>query len=353
MRFNGVPALLRTFLGALAIALASPPADAARGAAREPVTIGYLPVFRGIETVRAGANFSHYSHLMLAFINPDSDGRVAGGETLACAPSGDQMLTAAQLRKTVSEAHAAGSKVLASVGGGVIPACSGDWALLLRPETRGNVIANLVRMVEDHELDGIDVDIEGELLTRIDKAGNYTPFIAELSSALKARGKLLTCATASYEGGMVPISSVPYFDLVGVMSYDAIGPSWGQAGNEHSTFEQAERDLRLWLARGVAPDRLVLGVPFYGYGFGSGYRPSYSFREIRDEFGRKASRRDLIGERCAGCAYITYNGLETLKKKARLVRQLGAGIMVWEITQDTPDALLIRTLKRAWKNGGR
>jgi GH18 family chitinase len=215
------------------------------------------------------------------------------------------------------------------------------------------VVANLVQLVDSYGLDGIDVDIEGELLTLIDKAGNFMPFITELSAALKARGKLLTCATASYEGGMVPVASVPYFDLVGVMSYDAIGPSWGQAGSEHSSYEQAERDLQLWLQRGVPRERLILGVPFYGYGFGGSYKPNYPFREIRSEFGKSATKKDVVGKLCAGCAYITFNGTETLKRKAALARRLGGGIMVWEITHDTPDHLLIRTLKKAWKRGER
>jgi hypothetical protein len=46
---------------------------------------------------------------------------------------------------------------------------------------------------------------------RIDKAGNYTPFVAALSAALKARKKLLTGATTSYEGGMVPQGPLPFF----------------------------------------------------------------------------------------------------------------------------------------------
>ena len=112
-----------------------------------------------------------------------------------------------------------------------------------------------------------------------DREGHYTPFIAELSKALKARGKLLTVATASYEGGMIPVSSIPYFDLVMPMSYDAIGPSWGEAGSEHSTYAQAQRDLDLWLKRGVAPERLALGLPFYGYGFSS-YDADYAFADL-------------------------------------------------------------------------
>src|SRR3546814_7636059 len=81
---------------------------------------------------------------------------------------------------------------------------------------------------------------------------------------MEARGKLLTCATASYEGGMIPVTSIPYFDLVNVMSYDAIGPSWGEAGAEHSSYAMAARDLDLWLARGVPRERLEIGRAHVG-----------------------------------------------------------------------------------------
>ena len=57
---------------------------------------------------------------------------------------------------------------------------------------------------------------------------------------------------------MVPVSSIPWFDLVNVMSYDAIGPTWGRVGDEHAPIAQAERDMALWRARGVPAERLVL-----------------------------------------------------------------------------------------------
>ena len=212
---------------------------------------------------------------------------------------------------------------------------------MLRPAARAAVVRNLVALVDAHGLDGLDVDIEGVLLTQIDKQGDYTPFIAELGAAMRARGKLLTCATASYEGGMVPVSSIRWFDLVNVMSYDAIGPTWGKAGDEHAPLSQAQRDMALWRARGVPRDRLVLGLPFYGYGYGT-YRPNYTYREIAAEFA--GARGDVVGERCAGCSYVTYNGLDTLRRKAVLARDEGAGVMVWEITQDTEDARLIRAV---------
>ena len=336
---------------ALAMLFVAAPASAEPAAPRSAVTIGYIPAFKGLERVVARADFSHYTHVNIAFLNPDAQGEFEAGDRLACMPSGQgRMATRAALKSAIAKAQAAGSKVMASLGGGVIPPCSGDWAQLLRPESRDAVIARLVALADSYGLDGIDVDLEGVLLTKIDRQGDYTPFIAGLSAAMKARGKLLTCATASYEGGMVPVSSIPYFDYVTIMSYDAIGPSWGQAGSEHSTYAQAERDLVLWLGRGVKRERLVLGVPFYGYGFGTAYRANYALRDIRAEFGKAALRRDVAGKLCAGCDYVTYNGLPTLRRKARLGRRHGAGIMVWEISQDMDDDRLIRSLNKAMKD---
>lgn len=328
---------------------------ASAGAQADPVTpvrVGYLPAFRGLEAVTARSDMTHYTHINIAFANPAGDGRMVDGAAMACMGGGaNGAVSLAEFDAAVAKVRAAGAKVLVSLGGGTIPACSGNWADLLKPVTRSAVVRNLVALVDAHGLDGLDVDIEGALLTEIDKAGNYTPFIAELGAAMRARGKLLTCATASYEGGMIPQASVPWFDLVNVMSYDAIGPSWGTAGAEHSSFDQARHDLALWRKRGVARERLVLGVPFYGYGFGD-YRPNYAYRDVLAEHGAAAAN-DVIGERCAGCSYITHNGPATLARKAALAQREAAGIMVWEITQDTDDSALIRGLTAAFADAAR
>jgi GH18 family chitinase len=305
-----------------------------------PVVIGYIAVFKGMEKAMRRADLSQYTHLNLAFVNPSPAGAVVRGRSMACMPDASRrMVTTAALRRAVRAAHRAGTKIMISLGGGVIPPCSGDWSELLLPGARNAVVRELIAFVDAYDLDGIDVDIEGTVLTKIDKAGNYTPFVAALSRALKARGKLLTCATGSYEGGMVPQSSIPYFDY--------IGPTWGPAGSEHSPIDQAQRDLQLWLKRGASRNRIVLGVPFYGYGFGT-YKQNYAFRDIRAEFGAAAAEGDVLGTRCAGCSYLTYNGLATLRGKARLAREQVGGLMVWEIGQDTDDHLLVRTLRDAW-----
>lgn len=328
---------------AAAILAAMALSSTAQAATARPVVVGYVPT-HVLESTAARSDLGRFTHLNIAFANPDPEGAMMAADGRVACMGGPLGRTAPiePVRALVAAGQAAGAKVSVSVGGGSIPGCSGDWFALLQPASRDAVVRALIDLVDREGLDGLDIDIEGELLTRIDQAGNYTPFIAALSAELKRRGKLLTCATASYEGGMIPVSSIPYFDLVNVMAYDAIGPWWGTAGDEHSPMSQAQADMALWRARGVAQERLVLGVPFYGYGYGT-LQGSYDYRDIVERFADRMEV-DVVGQRCAGCDYITFNSAETLRRKAQLGLSQGAGVMIWEISQDAEDSALLNAL---------
>ncbi|MBT3342185.1 MAG: glycosyl hydrolase family 18 [Gemmatimonadetes bacterium] len=304
------------------------------GCASMPGTrvVGYMPAWKGLRQTVENTDLEPLTHINIAFLNPDTSGAFVEGREPLCMRGA----TAQELDHLVERAHAADVRVLVSLGGGLIPECSGDWEALLVPERRSEMVEALVHFAETFELDGIDVDLEGRLLTAIDEAGNYTPFVEQLSAALQPSGKLVTCATASYTGGMIPVESIPFFDFVNIMSYDAIGPSWGQAGTEHSTYEMSQRHVEIWQQRGLPPDKMVLGVPFYGYGFGEGYESSYTFGDILKTFGSDAAGQDLIGEACDGCSYVTYNGVATIRRKTRLALEKGSGVMIWEMSQDAP-----------------
>lgn len=313
--------------------------------------VGYVAAFKGLDRVIAQDTFGNYTQVDLAFVNPTPTGDVTDANGLACALNGDgAMITDAQLRRFVAAAHQAGARVVASLGGATVPPCGGDWTKLLAPPMRARVVAGVMGMVERYGLDGVDVDLEGDLLMSIDHAGNYTPFIHELGDALHARSKVLTAATGSYPGGMIPDASLPYFDVIGIMSYDGVGPTWGPPGGEHSTFAQAQTDLALWIGKGVPASKLALGVPFYGHGFGS-YAGSWTLQVLLARFGDPVLGTDVIGQRCAGCSYITYNGLPTLQRKAELAGAWGAGLMVWEIGQDLPGNAAIRHMDQAYAKG--
>ena len=187
----------------------------------------------------------------------------------------------------IAKAHANNVKVLVSIGGG---SASGNKTLkaryfdLLSEPKRAEFAAKLAAYVADHGFDGLDVDIEGPSINK-----DYGAFIRELSAALKPRGKLLTAALSQgYGGKSVPDSVFEHFDFVNVMAYDGAG-SWNpNAPGQHSSMEFARKNVDYWLKRGLPASKTVLGVPFYGYGFGKAFRKSpYSYQGHRRGLSRR------------------------------------------------------------------
>lgn len=329
---------MRFMLFALA-ALAS-----AAHAAPRPVIIGYLPTYKDYNATLDATDLGRVTHINIAFANPAPDGSMVTGDTMACSDKfGGGMVPLADIRAIVARAHKAGVKVLVSLGGGEIPACSGDWVTLLGADMRAVTVGNILQFVRDNGLDGVDIDLEWNVLTAIDTAGEYVPFIAELSAGLKKRHGLLTCATASNVGGSVPVGSVPYFDYVNIMSYDGVGYGedgniYGPPGGENASLAMAQADIAYWQARGVTRQQLVLGVPFYGHAFGTYRGDEHDYRDLLAAYGPATAENDLIDKACAGCSYITYNGRPTIRAKAALARREGAGVMIWELAADARGA---------------
>jgi chitinase len=106
----------------------------------------------------------------------------------------------------------------------------------------------------------------------------------------------------------------------------------------------------LWIGKGVPAAKLALGVPFYGHGFGS-YAGSWTLHDILAKIGKPQLGTDVVGQRCGGCSYITYNGLPTLERKAELAAAWGAGLMVWEVGQDLPGNAAIRDMDKSYAKG--
>ncbi len=117
---------------------------AARTASAETVFIGYLPSTKGMESPLNSVNMTPYTHIMLAFVNPDPQGRIVNGEALAYMTDekGDPV-TAASLNNVIKTLHTGAHKVMASIAGGILPGCAGDWADLTSPAKRDATVSTL------------------------------------------------------------------------------------------------------------------------------------------------------------------------------------------------------------------
>lgn len=296
--------------------------------AARPLLVAYVPNWIDLTTFAQGIDYAKVTHLNVAFENPiDDDG------DLSFNPADDALVT---------KAHAAGVRVFVSLGGG---GAAGDkeaikrFFLLLSPTRRAGFVAKLVEFVTAHGFDGLDVDLEGPTIN-----GDYGPFVRDLARGLRAKGKGLSAALSKgYGGDQVPKEALDAFDWVNVMAYDATGPWNPNQPGPHSSLGFAKDNVRYWLARGLPRSKTVLGVPFYGQGFGADLRQGgWPYREILAAHpGAEATDR-------AGST-VWYNGVPTVQAKAAYIRKERlAGAMVWSLDGDAPgEQSLLTTLDRA------
>ena len=270
--------------------------------------VGYLP-----NELAHEVRFDQITHLNLAFENPDSLGR------LSYSPNNTAY---------IEGAHRKGKKVLVSIGGGGASFNSDmqrRYTALFDDKNRGQFVSHLVTYIFEHNFDGVDVDLEGPAINE-----HYDKFIADLHRELKPRGKLLTAALTHMNGAdKISDESILLFDFINVMAYDATGPWRKDRPGPHASYEFAVESLAYWSSRGLPKGKTVLGVPFYGYGFGNAFNEGMSYSKIINVY-PEAEKRDVAGDS------VYYNGIPTILKKANLVRSEGlGGIMIWQIAQDT------------------
>ena len=294
-------------VGALALLAVS------RGDAQDKV-VAYVPNWIDLSAFSETIDYAKLTHINIAFENPAN-------------ASGDLSFNGRD-DALIAKAHASKVKVLVSIGGG---SASGDKVLksryfdLLGEEKRNVFAAKIAEYVASHGFDGLDVDIEGPSINK-----DYGAFIEALASVLKPKGKLLTAALSKgYGGGQVPDSALGQFDFVNIMAYDGAGYWQPNAPGQHSSFEFAQENVDYWLKRGLAKSRAVLGVPFYGYGFGEAFRKrDYPYSALVASY-PGAENLDQVGNT------IWYNGIPTIKRKAEYVTSHGlGGVMIWSLDGD-------------------
>ncbi|MEX1241625.1 MAG: glycosyl hydrolase family 18 protein [Cyclobacteriaceae bacterium] len=289
--------------------------------------VGYYSLRSALEGGK-DAPFKRLTHMNLWFLNPDT----LGNFTQDLSP----------LQSFITKARRKNVKVLFSIGGG---SKHPQYRKLLQDEHRPLFINNLLAVALKYNVDGIDVDLEGG-----DIDENYEKFVVELARALRSHNKLITAAIAVYYKDQFTDKALAQYDFVNVMSYDRTGPWRPDKPGPHSAYEHAVDDLEYFgTVRKIPKEKMTLGVPFYGYGYGPELTSpaiSMNFGEIVSAF--KGSEKMDQWSREDG-KIIYYNGIPTIKKKTQLAKEKAGGVMIWQVRGDARGGKsLLRTINKTY-----
>jgi chitinase len=233
--------------------------------ARDKVFVGYL--FGQPRNI----NFGLYTHLCHAFLTADGDGNIRKGRNVP-----DRGLT--------GDAHKAGVKVLISLGGW-------GWdrqfaSIVSKPEAEARYVKAVLEIVEAEDYDGIDLDWEypdtTEEVVGFERLARGFRKALDAIGSKKGRPMALTMAASSNPGTLKWLDReflVSTMDWVNVMTYDFAGDWTDYAGHHSPLFDSSKQPAGgrrstastmkyLLEVRGLPADRLAVGIPLYGRGFG-------------------------------------------------------------------------------------
>ena len=286
--------------------------------------------------------------------------------------------------------------VLLSVGGWSGSKYFSDIAAT--PSARGRFSVSCLAIVGEFGLDGIDIDWEypvtGGKATdhkRKSDKDNFVLLLKQLRSDLDGPGReprrLLTIASTGYRNHLNDLSVMEMaevLDWFNLMGYDfnEMQPArtshhsalfaWPTAAAltpDAIQFANSDAAVQWYLDHGVRPEKIVLGLPFYGQVWANvpdknhglfqpfkdrpGEDGTLSYREIEQTYlpaytrywDDRAKVPWLYNNRTK--IMISYEDEESIAAKAKYVirRQLG-GIMFWDLGQDDDKSRLLEAIHR-------
>jgi hypothetical protein len=307
----------RSSLAQVPVAAPAPIAPSAQPAAPGPQSAPHLVayLFAGQQanytTLSKTIQFGKITDLYLAFANPPKCPGV-------CTPTSDMHFsidgeTDADIDVMVRAAHAAGVRVVASIGGG-----GGDQRIIqfYNVGLSDPVVASLRTFVAAHHLDGVDFDIEDPS----NMGAPYLTFTTALTAAFHPDGKVVTAAVAKYLQGSMPDAALRQFDLLNIMNYSSLSAALAAL----DFYANQEK---------IPASKLVLGVPFFGSSDDDSREEGY--KNILAAY-PNAWKVDLVGGGPLddGLAFH-YVGESTMAQETQLGKKYG-GIMFWDLTDDAP-----------------
>jgi chitinase len=258
-----------------------------------------------------------------------------------------------------------------------------DFAQDAQPENRQAFIDSCVDLFLKGNLapgvsaprlfDGIDVDWE---YPQAEDAANFLALLTGLRRQMDALrpGLILSVATGPsprmYEGtDMRAVGRI--VDEVGLMTYDFAGP-WSDttglvaplASDIPDEVGSVEHSVSSYRAAGVPPAKLLIGIPFYGYGWhqvpevangldqeGSAIHGDRPYSYIQSIAAESIVYRDPLSKApwlFDGDTFWTFDDPASIRAKASYARnQHVGGFMLWELSEDTTEATLLEAAHKA------
>jgi spore germination protein YaaH len=321
-----------------------------RDRVRTHVLFGYHPYWIA-DSVTLHYDFSLLSHL--AYFSAEVDPATGEMTTVRGWPA----------VPVLDRAAAAGVKVqLAVTNFGA----ANNRALLSSQSARDTLVRRIVSLLRQRDADGVSIDFEA---VPGDQRENLTAFFAALDAALAAAlpdAEISAAVPAVDWNDAWDLEALrAHIDLFFLMGYDYFWSGSGTAGPvapiRGATYN-VQRSLDDYLQKGVPPQRLLLGVPYYGYDW-----PVVSGAEGAATTGRAVARtwsyvQDMSGLQqrqwsttyanpwfsyeTANWRQVWFDDSESLSEKYDLVldRSL-AGVGIWALGYDGSASALRELLR--------
>ncbi len=287
-------------------------------------------------------------------------------------------------------------KTLISIGGW-------SWStyfsnIALTEASRSTFAASCVEFIQQYHFDGVDIDweypVSGGLESNIyrpEDKHNFTLLLAELRAQLDAAGDYLLTIAAPASCEIIDNIEIeqihPYLDWINLMSYDFHGPWQGDAdvvtnfnaplyavsndptGEPYHAKYNVSWAIDTYLEKGVPPEKLNMGLAFYGRGFagvanqnnglyqsytgpsspGTWENGIYDYWDLKQNYlGQNGYIRYWSEEAQVPWIYssstqimISYDDPQSLTVKAGYVKNKNlGGVMFWEFNGDKNGDLL-------------
>lgn len=202
--------------------------------------------------------------------------------------------------------------------------CFGGWGrsggfpeMACDTAKRHAFIETLLQWSLDNDFDGVDYD--WEFPANPEEHAAYSTLLLETAEAFHPHGLRVTIAL----GHTQSLDQAAYnaVDAIHLMTYDM--------GTRHATERAAQSAVRRLIRAGVPPEKIVLGVPFYGRRMDN-RDIAMAYNNILNQFTPSPDEDEAGG--------FYFNNIETIRRKTRYAQEERlAGIMIWELSMDTND----------------